>query len=249
MLGSNNRSKKRQQQETGSVVSKECSGDVEEMKKRFQKQNHDIVKVNARFATKIRELENQRVDLAAKFFSLEARILHLESENKLMKEHRRDLERLSSGMMQMNANKSLETAVETINSFMESMSATAAALERMVLPALNDGMRFVSLCDMVFNSSPDMSPVECYPEKSANPLSPPLGPRVTPRNDDVDRLTPISEETDANMISETLQESRSSPGNYFTFLISLLHASESSESAGETIKVEKLWKPCGTHEA
>ncbi|KAJ3121488.1 hypothetical protein HK098_003626 [Nowakowskiella sp. JEL0407] len=51
------------------------SSDVERLRKKFQKQNNDIIRANALYATQLRKLDHQRIDLNKQIFELQQQVV------------------------------------------------------------------------------------------------------------------------------------------------------------------------------
>ncbi|KAI8587747.1 hypothetical protein BDZ88DRAFT_228339 [Geranomyces variabilis] len=164
-----------------------------EIRKQLLAQNHEIVRQNAEFRTRLRNLENQRLDLVATVFNLEARIAQLSLENKQLLEHQWTLERCNTELLEARANQFLDNAVQSIASYMKRMSSTSSILQDTLLPALKDGLKAVALCDMV-SVACDMG-TDAYPSPTKDSVPPSTRPRKLPKDDvEEGRLTPIEEE-------------------------------------------------------
>ncbi|TPX46731.1 hypothetical protein SeLEV6574_g03081 [Synchytrium endobioticum] len=115
--------------------------DPDSLRKRYQKQNSDIIRVNALYATQLRRLEKERNELLAEMLDLTSQIsrLTLQAEQREME---RTYEASKMHMENFEAIQGLsQTTLEIINTFTSVVKTKLALVESKLIPGLQTLMR------------------------------------------------------------------------------------------------------------
>ncbi|KNC98383.1 uncharacterized protein SPPG_06090 [Spizellomyces punctatus DAOM BR117] len=114
----------------------DADDEIMQLRRRFKRQNYEIIRVNARYAAQLRELELQRSELAGKIFDLHAEVARLTSENERLVQLNVQLQRQSSPEKFENLQLFIQMALESLESFLDLISVKALLFEEKVVPGL-----------------------------------------------------------------------------------------------------------------
>ncbi|TPX64288.1 hypothetical protein SpCBS45565_g05994 [Spizellomyces sp. 'palustris'] len=118
----------------------DADDEIMQLRRRFKRQNYEIVRVKsrvtARYAAQLRDIEIQRSELAGKIFDLHAEVSRLTSENERLVQLNVQLQRQSSPEKFENLQLFIQMALESLESFLDLISAKALLFEEKVVPGL-----------------------------------------------------------------------------------------------------------------